>query len=516
MRPVAIGTAGTGLDADNRIYRAYQGITYTIHADAVGGSWPYTYSLSNAPSGMTIEAGPCTTIGPTCTAGTITWVNPQATASNITVRITDKDGDYVEGTWSVTVSTTAPGTDGFCFINASTGNDSGSGTLNSPWQTLAKAQASCGQSSILYLRGGTYATAGSYSNPVEEDGGSAGYHHKIAFGETIAPVIWIGYPGETAIIDFGATGANEVEMFDFTGKNIWIDNLTIRNIGNIGWRLAITSRFGAVVRNITAEDLLDGYDGGNSAFFFWQGVSPPSYYDTVQSSAFSGMSTLSCAIKWYGSAWSLSETSTFEHTVGAEAVIALKNAMANFTVRANIAESNVRTLMGGNLNTGSGGEFYHNLSKGSGTSGGEGHVSFVASLINPPEEIWVYRNTFVGGRMYIKQNINSSNDGPYNFNDNVIVMAAGTGGSCPDRFTCHCESCPGGFQYSYLVVDADNVEGANDSSIADATTGELVGASRTTYLGIAGYELGDSVSRRFSPRLNLIRSSLPQHTEEMN
>ena len=55
-RPVGFGAAGTGLDASNRVYRAYPGIAYQIHADAVGGHWPYTYTLSGAPAGMTLPS----------------------------------------------------------------------------------------------------------------------------------------------------------------------------------------------------------------------------------------------------------------------------------------------------------------------------------------------------------------------------------------------------------------------------------------------------------------------------
>jgi hypothetical protein len=34
------------------------------------------------------------------------------------------------------------------------------------------------------------------------------------------------------------------------------------------------------------------------------------------------------------------------------------------------------------------------------------------------------------------------------------------------------------------------VRGANDGAIANTTTGALVGSYRTTYLGVAGFELG--------------------------
>lgn len=153
LRPVAVGAAGTGLDAENRVYRAYTGIEYNIHADARGGKWPYTYSLSNAPAGMTIEAGPCTVIGPTCTAGTITWPSPTGTASNIVVTVTDALGTQVTGTWTVTSSTTI-GADGFCFVDANNAAGGRNGSLANPYNSLLEVYNSCGARSILYLRGG--------------------------------------------------------------------------------------------------------------------------------------------------------------------------------------------------------------------------------------------------------------------------------------------------------------------------------------------------------------------------
>ncbi len=231
IRPVAPGTFGVGLDANNRVYRAYPGTPYEIHADAVGGRWPYTYSLTNAPTGMTIETGPCVTIGQGCTAGTITWPNPQATASNITVTVTDADGVQDSGTWTITVDTA-----GYCFIDAVNGNDTtGTGTLASPWQTLEQARLGCPANGILYLRAGTYFTS-DLTQTI--NGGSTGFTKKSGWSESARPVIWIAYPGDTRpLIEFGATGTNEVEMIDVIGWNIWFEGFDFQNVGCIGFRL---------------------------------------------------------------------------------------------------------------------------------------------------------------------------------------------------------------------------------------------------------------------------------------
>lgn len=486
-RPVAVGTAGTGLDADNRIYRAYSGLTYTIHADAVGGSWPYTYSLSNAPAGMTIEAGPCTTIGTSCTAGTITWTNPTSTASNIVVRITDKDGDWVEGTWSITVSTTI-GADGFCFLNATSGNDTtGSGSLAAPYQTIAKAHASCGARSIIYFRAGTYTI-----DPSIEDGTNPGdCDRRVLWPETSRGVIWLAYPGETPIIDFESV-SDAQPCFQMQGENIWIDGLELQNVGSIAFKFNIrTSGFGAVVRNVNAHDLLFGGDGKNSSFFLWTRCDDcPTWFDTVQNSTFDNIGSGACALKLYGIREGLFETSAYSDSIDGEAVIAIKGTVPRYTVRANSFASTVLTSIGGNMDTASpctgtcattGGEIYHNLILGTGTTTNQGGITLTAAKVSAPATTWVYRNTVIGKVLFAN---GVTGDGPYNYNDNVIVNAGGTGGSCPGRLTCESVT-----DYTVTVYDADNVDGANDGTIANATTGALVGASRTTYLGVAGFEL---------------------------
>ncbi|MCE9638039.1 MAG: IPT/TIG domain-containing protein, partial [Planctomycetes bacterium] len=68
-----------GLDAQNRIFRAYPGIPYVIRAAVMGGSFPYTFSLSNVPAGMTVDAR----------TGEVSWPNPTADA---TPTITVVDG----------------------------------------------------------------------------------------------------------------------------------------------------------------------------------------------------------------------------------------------------------------------------------------------------------------------------------------------------------------------------------------------------------------------------------------
>ncbi len=495
-RPVAIGAAGTGLDADNRIYRAYTGIPYEIHADAVGGSWPYTYSLSNAPAGMTIEAGPCTVIGPTCTAGTITWPNPTSTASNITVTIRDKDGDQVTGTWSITVSTTI-GANGFCFLSPSGNDSTGNGSLTTPYQTLSKAADSCGAHSILYLRAGTYVTTGIAGATSPDEGSDCNI--TTTWSETSRPIIWLGYPGETAVVNFGSAGGM-VECIMTQGENTWLDHLELANIGSIGFKFNIRNGFGVVARNLNAHDLLHGASGNNSSFLMWTRCDDcPSYFDTVQVSYFDDVTTHGCALKLYGIQYGLFETSAYSTSTSTEAILAIKGTVPHYTVRGNTFDADTLVAIGGNMATAgqpTGGEIYHNFCLSTGIDNGEGCITLVFAEVNPSAEVWVYRNTFLGHVVFAW---GSTGDGPYNFNDNVILNNVAASGSCPQYITCYGPPT----DYTVLVLNADNVFGANNGTIANATTGALVGASRTTYLGVAGFELADVTIGRLSGGLRL-------------
>ncbi|MEK6627581.1 MAG: hypothetical protein AABY53_03055 [Bdellovibrionota bacterium] len=492
-RPVGIGAAGIGLHASNRIYRAYPGIPYQIHADAVGGRWPYTYSLSSAPAGMTIEPGPCSNIGPSgCTAGTINWPNPILGITNpITVTIRDADGRTLTGTWSINVNSTI-GANGFCFLNADSGNDTtGNGSLNSPYRSIAKAHASCGTRSIIYFRGASLPYT---IDPSLEDGTIPGdCDRRVVWPENNRGVIWLGYPGENPTIDFESAGDAQ-PCFQMQGENIWIEGLRIRNIGSIGFKLNIRSGgYGAVIRKIDAQNLLFGGNGKNSSFFLWSRCDDcPTWFDTVQNSSFHNVGTGACSLKLYGIRYGLFETSNYSRTLDREASLALKGTVAHYTVRANTCSSDVLTCFGGNMATSTaglgiyntGGEIYHNLVRSSGTASGEGGITIGVAKVDPIAQTWVYRNTFIG-------NVNVSNvatnDGPYYFNNNIIINSGGSGGSCPPRLNCYGITDPLGFA-RIIFNGSNNLQGSSSDGIIDIN-GNLQGNYRNLWINQRGYEL---------------------------
>jgi len=519
VSPRATGAAGSGWHASNRIYRAYSGIPYVIPTTAIGGHPPYTYSLSGAPSGMTIEAGPCTTIGTTCTAGTITWSSPSAACStctagvtaSITVTVRDQDGTQVTGVWTITISTSGPGSGGFCFIDATSGNDStGSGTLASPWQTLDKAKTGCGAESIIYLRAGTYVTTG-ITGTVAASSGSD-YGNRVPWSSSTTGTIWIGYPGELPVIDFAYTGTPWVEYFQLSGANIWIENVSLYRVGNMALNLNTrSSNYGVTLYKVQGTSLLDGINGNNSAYAMWTDcLGCQSYFDRVIGSTFTHMrgstrvSPSTCAIKFYATIYSVVESSTFDDSdVTNEALIAYKKSDSHFTNRYNKINITTNSYqgIGGNFNSNSapessGGEIYHNLM----TSTGGGAIDISTTHIGDIARVDIYRNTFLGvvtiaGAAAAADHLTSA-DGPFVFTSNVIVNAGGTGGSCPARITCSNVD-----DYTVIQVDANNLQGANDGTIANATTGVLINRA---LVGTVGFEFSEVTSSpRFAPRLNL-------------
>src|SRR3990170_5581953 len=87
---------------------------------------------------------------------------------------------------SIAKSGTAQGTTVYLSVN---GSDSNSGTLNSPWKTLAYALTKLSPGDTLYLRGGIYYETGISVSPR---------------GTASAPITVRSYPGERAIWDGGS------------------------------------------------------------------------------------------------------------------------------------------------------------------------------------------------------------------------------------------------------------------------------------------------------------------------
>lgn len=192
--PRAPGTGSPAIPSTHRIFRAYPGIEYNIRAAVRGGSYPYNFSLTNAPSGMTVNSR----------TGEISWPNPTADATP-TLTCTDSIGATVSGTWTITVSTS-----GFYFLD---GNYSGTstGSITQPFKTLIELVAGTNgtPTGIAYIRQSStpytftnYPTAPTKESLDGQGDGSLYFNCANAITPAVRAVeTLLAYPGEAPVID---------------------------------------------------------------------------------------------------------------------------------------------------------------------------------------------------------------------------------------------------------------------------------------------------------------------------
>ncbi|MEO5823860.1 MAG: Ig domain-containing protein [Vicinamibacteraceae bacterium] len=438
-----IKAAGTGgMTSGNRIYRAYPGIVYNIRAALVGGAYPFTFTLSNAPAGMTINAQ----------TGEINWTNPQATASP-TITVVDSEGARVSATWGITVSTA-----GFKFVDAVNGSASGNGSVGSPWRTMSDIVNGAADSDIVYFRSGTYNVLNlprtSVGTPWE----------RVQWG---GPNILIAYPGASPIINFGyQAGVENGPLIRLSGANTYIDGFETTNASIMGFQ--VESGDFSTFRRLRMHDLRVGGDGSNAAFIMTVTQPTPARNMVIQDSSFYNVAADSVTIKIYGQ-----EKLLIENTVhyNAPVGIELKNDIRSFSVRGNTLHTITQAAIGGNMHTSTtNGEIVFNNSRGG--------VAVDLNQDGMAGQVFVQRNTLVG-RVQVRNT--DSADGPFRLSQNVIVNS--------DPGTPS-----GSHVYHLSVSDASRVVLLNNlvanpgDNMVDAN-GNLT-AGYVNYIGTRGHMLG--------------------------
>src|SRR6185437_6488184 len=244
----------------NRYYKAYPGLDYNVQVSVVGGAYPYTFALTSAPSGMTVDAN-----------GVIDWPSPATGSTSVTVGVTDSNGTRSSVTWPITVTTS-----GFGFVDAVNGKTAaqgGTGTIGNPWKTIADFYVT--KYTTTYANWFIYFRAGTYNTNVApiEDG------TRLAVIPT-QPLVWMGYPGETAVID--TTGSN-VAFYGNT-NNVYVDKLTIQNFTtHFGIAVSGDSNDVVIRRNIF-QNINPGWGGEGtnaSGLFISRGGSMGTNYTVV-------------------------------------------------------------------------------------------------------------------------------------------------------------------------------------------------------------------------------------------
>lgn len=285
--PLEIIAPRTGLATYYRYYKAYPGILYEVPIVVLGGAAPFKYELTAAPSGMTIgEVLPSDYLaaGPQ-QYGLIRWSNPTTSGSphTVTVKVTDQEGTEVTVSWSLTVTTT-----GFIFIDSVNGNrssangGSGDGTINNPFLGIrdwyagstggtgsnTKSNATY-QGFIVYYREGSYRIDDAY---VEDS------QRRMTCGNG-KPKVHLGYPGETAEIDYTQaiwnceSGPLYFGELTFAGLGDWANSAVCQHL-TYG---SSQSDFGAF--KISCGNLATaGAGGANASVFFAVSESASSYH----------------------------------------------------------------------------------------------------------------------------------------------------------------------------------------------------------------------------------------------
>lgn len=460
-----VGSIPSGLDADSRIYRAYTGFTYNIRPAVIGGNYPYTFSLSNAPSGMAINAN----------TGEITWSNPQANATP-TLTVRDASGAQVNSSWTITV-----GTSRFKFIDAVNGRNAsnngcssscGTGSQASPWRTIKDMYLNAAADDITYFRAGTYGVLDIAR------AGVGGPWEAVTLNESRS-VIWLAYPGESPRIDFGWTGGGEWgPMIYMEGTTIYVDGFETVNSHIMAFQVGGTST-GATFRKNLLHHHGPGTAGTNASFIMTTQQYPNVAYGMVIQDNVFYDSPVDVNIKLYSQNKTLIENNVFHDTVAA---MELKSDVRQFTVRGNTFYNITTNIwdalaIGGNM---------HGLNDQP-TTGGEICYNNVRSTDNlaislnqdgQAMPIYVYRNTFVG---HVAVTNTDAADGPFTFRNNVIINNDGgnriqlIGVTAPER-----------------VIVTNNLAGAPSQAIVDSL-GNLT-AAYAQYLGTMGYQLGSGGS----------------------
>ena len=457
-----IKPAGTGLSPTHRIYRAYPGLEYNIRAAVIGGVYPYTYSLTNAPTGMSINAS----------TGEISWANPQANASP-TLVVRDSVGAQITSTWAITVTTS-----GFVFVDGANGRNAanngctsscGTGTTSSPWRTISDLYHNGGSATIAYFRNGTYGVLDLPRTSAD------GPWDRVQLNEYAMPVIWLAQPGTSPRIDFGYTmGGPVVPFIRFTGESVYVDGFETTRARIMAFQVVHENNRGSTFRRNNMHDLVLGGGGTNAAFIMTTTNAPAVAVGmVVQDNRFAYNADESTTVKFYSLDKLLLENNVHSNgRVGTE----IKADIRRYTVRGETYHSFSYTALGGNMHDATGGEILFNKIYNVGLHALDLNQDGMAVRTD------VRRNTFVG-RVQVR-NVDSA-DGPFNLSNNVIVNSdAGTpSGSHIYHYSVSAPS---------RIVVGTNLTGYPADNIVDAQ-GNLTPAYQQ-YIGTRGHQTGPSTT----------------------
>lgn len=498
----------------HRALKAYPNLEYNIRAVVIGGSYPYTYSLTGGVSWLSINAS----------TGVISGTAPNVangTTYTPTIVVEDAEGTIIDEPWTITVTTV-----GFKFVDDDVDGSGDTGAIDAPYDTFAQMKTSTSAGDIVYFRAGTYDTG---SITADNTGGYVSYHNpegnwrRLEFSGSSRSVQWLAYPGETAIIDGGyvngSAQGNLIRISGTTTYPTYIDGLEFRNYYHMVLQFGGVENY-SVFRRLNAHDIKNSFDGANSSFIDSLSMigSAPRYYVAYQNNNIHDNAAGSVKLYWQYK--SLMEDNTFASNGVAGADTGADNfaggpdhkaITGRFEVRMNVytncpSTAVVPDMNGANQDSGFGGNMHgrtdgdvpgdYSIQQSSGEvrynkfgcSSRPGLRVVNMNNFNDAGTIYIYRNTGIGRWNVENSDGNGSNTGPFVFYDNIIINDAG--GSNTDRITFSGSTPGNGGELQYGAGDLANLSystttGAN---VVDSNL-NLIGTYRADYLGLKGAEL---------------------------
>ena len=463
--PLEIIQPRAGLDTTNRFYKAYPGLEYNVRMAVIGGAYPFTYQLTTAPAGMTINSS----------TGEISWPNPTTSGSphSVTARITDSESSQQTVSWTITVTTS-----GFYFIDAVNGSynaargGTGTGTAANPWKdmqdfyggtTNISTQPSA-KNDNAYAGGFVYFKTGTYeSNAMPSEDG-----WRVPFVYNNKPQVWLAYPGHSPVISM----AGAVIEFYSGGSNLYFDGLYLKVNGNTNARcvrFSGTSNDVTFVRNTFDGDGMVGTGGGNNALlFFVNSGTGTNNRISVSHNTFTDVGG-GIGIEGYSAHKVLIEGNTATGIIG-HAIYA-KTSTQNWHIRGNkITNCAMTGVLVGNYSPSGDINISHNYINMN--SGNAIHLNeqYTTTSSGPFRAV---RNTVKGG---IQINKVTTTNGLFHISNNVIINSASG-----DKLTKNSIDYPTNLKVSGSL--------GGTSGIINAS-GELLG-EYSSYLGTVGWQFAD-------------------------
>lgn len=498
--PKPVGVAGTGLDANHRVFRAASGKPYRIPLCAIGGRFPYArWTTTNGSIVPYTDRW----------GNTLHMLEVTNPVSNFSYAVTVEDfygATASSGTINVTVTTAIEYVDG---DNVSGGRD---GTEANPWNSVAELKTgSLGQAIVMFRDCATpYNTAG-LSTSANTGGAYALGEERSEWSSANEGVIWMAYPGETPTLDFAYTGTgypydtgDSKPRFRFSGQNIWIEGMTFTRAMTMAFQISRPDRRGAVIWNNRFFDCGPTAFGGNGAFLMWMSLyggggtpNTQAYWDIIVNNLFDndnivdadmGGPTINRKIAagpmiTYSMIEPLFEGNRFDNFHGQEAHFAQKAEVLLATFRGNRGGSQSDPMAfgfyGGNQDT-------HNVPTD--LTSGDLVFNLCWALVQAfdfgTEKVstigWLEarRNTMIGPvRIGNPTSPVVTADGPYTIRDNVIQNSGGT-------------PPPIAFVTDLGITDLTRIDFDNNvtatSGLVDSSGNQL----DPTYVGIRGHQRG--------------------------